>query len=281
MDDKILSAKDCGSCTESVCINASQVYDSCRAKECLENLHLCFTPECQSIINSASKVSAEKAEVIWVYSDVEPLNFHKGYYTVTLKFFFRVELNAYTGLRRPVRVDGLASYEKKVVLFGSEGEAKIFQSKYKEDSFDIATWKKTNMPNAVVEVVDPIVLDTLMLSCGDAIPTASIDVTSVPECVHRIFDSEVMPAPEGRQVYVTLGLFMMIRLEREVQINVPAASFCIPDGTCRTGENPGAPCDMFDDICFPIDEFFPPRKCDKPCSCDEEKKDEATSEESE
>lgn len=269
MDSKILSAKDCGSCTENVCINASQIYDSCRAKECLENLHVYFSAEAQSIIDSASKITAEKAEVIWIFSDVEPLNFRKGYYSVNLKFFFKIEFNAYTGLIRPVKTDGLACYEKKVVLFGSEGEAKIFQSKYKEDSFDIASWKKTNMPTAVTSVVDPIVLDTLVVPSGETIPTSSYDAAVIPECVHKVFESPVIVSPEGRQIYVTLGLFMMSRLEREVQITVPAASFCIPDGTCHASEDPGAPCDLFDELTFPVEEFFPPRKCSSPSCCDD------------
>lgn len=150
MDNTILSAAECDDCTKNVCINASQIYDSCRAKECLESLRVYFTPEGQNAIDCASKVAVDKAEVIWIYSDVESLPFHKGYYSVDLKFFFRVEVNAYTGMRRPTVVDGLTCFEKKIVLFGSEGEAKIFQSKYKEDSFDAATWKKTNMPNAVI-----------------------------------------------------------------------------------------------------------------------------------
>lgn len=269
MDDKILSSRDCGSCTESVCINASQIYDSCRAKECLENLHVYFCPEAQSIIDNATKVTAERAEVIWIYSDVESLPFHRGYYTINLKFFFRIEVNAYTGLRRPVTVDGLASYEKKIVLFGSEGEAKIFQSKYKEDSFDIATWKKTNMPNAIVEVVDPIVLDTVTALPDDCHACDCLDLGSVPECVHRIFDSPIVANQDCRQVFVTLGLFMMIRLEREVQITVPASTFCVPDSTCRSADGPGSPCDMFEDLCFPVDEFFPPRAFEA-SSCSEE-----------
>ncbi len=271
MDDKILSATECNPCTENVCISASRIYDSCRAKECLENLRVYFTQENQNIINSATKISAEKAEVIWIFSDVESLPYHKGYYTVDLKFFFKIEVNAYTGLSRPVTIDGLAYYEKKVVLFGSVGEAKIFQSKYKEDSFDIATWKKTNMPNAVAEVVDPLVLDTLVLS-DECIPDCDLDIATLPQCVHRIFDHSLTNNSTGKNVYVTLGIFLLIRLEREVQISVPASSFCIPDDQCHGGviPTPTNPCDMFRDMDFPIDEFFPPVICDTPeqeCNC--------------
>lgn len=275
MDDKILSAKDVKGCTEDVCITADQIYDSCRSKECIENLHVYFSPENQSVIDSASKITAESAEVIWVYSDVEPLNFHKGYYTVNMRFYFRIVLNAYTGSKCPVRVDGLAAYEKKTVLFGSEGEAKIFRSEYKEDSFDIASWKKTNLPTAVVSVVDPIVLDTLTVSPCENVCSSSMDISLVPECVHKIFETPVASSPESRQVYVTLGLFMMVRLEREVGLTVPAASFCVPDGTCRAGEEPGAPCDLFDEIAFPVDEFFPPRKSSSPCLCSDKDSSEA------
>ncbi len=268
MDDKILSARECRSCTEEVCINASQIYDSCRAKECLENLHVFFSAEAQSVVDSASKVSAENAEVIWVNSEVEPLSFHKGYYTVNLRFFFRVEFNAYTGLRCPVRIDGLATYEKKVVLFGSEGSSKLFRSGLNLDTLDLASWKKANLPSSVVSAVDPIVLDTLMLAPGDPACSASLDIASVPECIHKVFDSPIVPSPESRQIFVTLGLFLMVRLEREVQLTVPAASFCIPDGSYSASEEPGAPCDVFDEIAFPFGEFFPPAKNSSSSGCD-------------
>ncbi|MBQ2663443.1 MAG: hypothetical protein IJG16_04765, partial [Clostridia bacterium] len=49
---------------------------------------------------------------------------------------------------------GLAAFDKKVILFGSEGNAKIFESKYREEAFDAQLWKKTNLPHAVVEVCE-------------------------------------------------------------------------------------------------------------------------------
>ena len=88
------------------------------------------------------------------FSDIEAVPFNRGYYSVDLKYFFRITLAVFTGVGRPCEVEGLATFDKKVILFGSEGNAKIFQSKYKEDAFDAQLWKKTNMPNAIVEVVD-------------------------------------------------------------------------------------------------------------------------------
>ena len=84
-------------------------------------------------------------------TDVEPVPFNRGFYSIDLKYFFRITLSVYTGVGRPTEVEGLATFDKKVILFGSEGNAKIFKSKYKEDAFDPQLWRKTNMPSAVVE----------------------------------------------------------------------------------------------------------------------------------
>ena len=47
-------------------------------------------------------------------------------------------------------------------------------------------------------------------------------------------------------------------LERNVQILVPACNYCVPTKECivSTEDNP---CDIFNSIEFPTDEFFPPQ----------------------
>ena len=87
-------------------------------------------------------------------SDIEAVPFNRGFYSIDLKYFFRVKLAVFTGANRPSTVEGLATFDKKVILFGSEGNAKIFESRYTENAFDPQLWRKTNMPHAVVEVVD-------------------------------------------------------------------------------------------------------------------------------
>ena len=143
---------------EAVCIHTDKVYDSCRDKDCLENIRVYLTASGQSVVDRAINVKCTKAEIIWVFSDIEAVPFNRGFYSVDLKYFFRVTLAVFTGIGRPTEVEGLATFNKKVILFGSEGNAKVFASKYKEDAFDPQLWRKTNMPNAVVEVVDPIAL---------------------------------------------------------------------------------------------------------------------------
>lgn len=139
---------------EAVCVHTDKIYDSCRDKDCLENVRVYLTSCGQDIVDRAINVKCTKAEVIWVFTDIEAVPFNRGFYSVDLKYFFKVTLAVFTGVGRPTEVEGLATFDKKVILFGSEGNAKVFESKYKEDAFDPQLWRKTNMPHAVVEVAD-------------------------------------------------------------------------------------------------------------------------------
>ncbi len=249
---------------EAVCIHTDKVYDSCRDKDCLENIRVYLTAHGQSVVDRAISVKCTKAEIIWVFSDIEAVPFNRGFYSVDLKYFFRITLAVSTGLGRPTEVEGLATFDKKVILFGSEGTAKVFASKYKEDAFDPQLWRKTNMPNAVVEVVDPIALGAKVVDVNDKCCNCcddEFDLASVPESVCRVFDDSLILGGEQKRVYVSIGIFSIVKLERKVQLLIPAYDFCIPEKEC-IGATDDNPCELFDRICFPVDEFFPPEKCD-------------------
>ena len=70
-------------------------------------------------------------------------------------------------------------------------------------------------------------------------------------------------------VFVTLGLFTVIQLVRNVQMLIPVYDFCIPEKQCDCTTD--TPCDVFRKIQFPTDDFFPPRPCheDDDCDCDD------------
>ena len=260
-----MSERNCtpenGNFREAVCIHTDKVYDSCRDKDCLENIRVYLTACGQDIVDRAINVKCTKAEIIWVFSDIEPVPFNRGFYSVDLKYFFKITLAVFTGLSRPTEVEGLATFDKKVILFGSEGNAKVFASKYKQDAFDPQMWRKTNMPTAVVEVVDPITLGAKLVDvnnnnccCDD-----DCDLASIPESVSRVFDDSLILGGEQKRVYVSIGIFSIIRLERRVMLLIPAYDFCVPQKEC-VGATDDNPCDLFDRISFPVDEFFPPER---------------------
>ena len=64
-----------------------------------------------------------------------------------------------------------------------------------------------------------------------------------------------------RRVNVTLGMFTVVQLVRNVQMLMPVYDFCVPNKECVSSTDD--PCEVFNRIQFPIDEFFPPRElCD-------------------
>jgi len=249
--------------SDGVCIHTDQVYDSCRERDCLEDLQVILTRCSQEIINQAISVKVTGAEVIWVYTDLEPVPFNRGYFTVDIKYFFRVTLEVFTGVGRPREIEGLATFDKKVILFGSEGNSKVFSSKYDPGNQMPNVWEKNNLPKAVVEVVDPIALNAKLVdsttdNCGCGC-NCCCDISSIPDNICRCFDDDLVLGDNTRHVLVTLGLFTVIKIERNVQLRIPAIDFCVPTRECiaATDENP---CELFNSLKFPLDEFFPPQK---------------------
>lgn len=251
----------CSDIKDSVCIHTDKVYDSCKDKDCIEDARVFFTACDQETIDRAVNIKCRKAEIIWVFSDVEPVPFNGGYYTVDLKFFFKITLDVFLGVGKPTKIEGLATFDKKVILYGSEGNAKVFESKYSYDSFDEQLWQKTNMPKAVVEVAAPIALSAKVVDINDKICCCSddIDFSTVPDCVCRVFESPLVLGGERKRVFVTIGVFSIVRIERSVQLLIPAYDFCIPEKEC-VGVREDSPCEIFERIDFPFEEFFPPEK---------------------
>jgi len=197
---------------------------------------------------------------------VEPVQFNQGYYTIDIRFYFRISLDVYTDITRPKRVEGIAVYDKKIALFGSEGKSKVFRSSFNLDAPDKQIKESTNLPKAVVEVVDPIALDArLVEKCSDNICNNCCDINSIPECICNCLEGVLSQSDTERRVYVTLGLFTITKLERNVQLLIPVYDFCIPTDECVSA-SPGNPCELFDQIQFPVDEFFPPQKHDFFCN---------------
>ena len=258
MNERVTSAEvqGNGQPCDSVCIQTNQIYDSCKEKDCLTDLNLLFTRCDQELINRAINVKCRKSEIIWVYTDVEAVPFNKGFFTVDIKYFFKITLDVFTGVSTPTQVEALATFDKKVILFGSEGNARIFSSKYRPDESDTQLVTKTNLPKATVEVVDPICLGAkLVEKCN----CCCVDPCNIPQFICGCFHDELVSCDDNKAVQVSLGLFTIVRLERPSQLLIPSYDFCIPQKECVSASDDD-PCELFDKISFPFDEFFPPQR---------------------
>ena len=148
------------------------------------------------------------------------------------------------------------SIEKKLVLYGSEGNVKVFSS---EMPFG-GNGNVSDSPRAVVQAVTPIVLSSRISDCCEC-DCGGCEL-NFPECVANCFCGNFVVPNCGRKVLITLGLFTIVQLERRVQMLIPAYDFCIPGKECVTTTDD--PCEVFKHIKFPTNEFFPPeynKKC--------------------
>jgi len=259
MTDKL--SPDNAPIREAVSIHTRKIYDSCRDKDCIEDLRVYLTRESQRIVDGAVSVRARSAKLLYADIDVEEVTFNRGYYTIDVRYYYRVLGEAYTVINKPVEISGLAVFDKRVILFGSEGNAKIFTSKTVLGGDDFCELAYNNLPTAVVEAVDPIVLGMKLVDVCDN--CCEFGVSEVPEQISDNFGGDLAFDNPNRRVYVTLGQFSIIRLERDTQLLMPSYDYYMPDKECL-GSGDDDACTLFSRIHFPVEEFFPPDTLDAP-----------------
>ncbi len=285
----LISERDLCKIREAVCIQVEKIYDSCKEKDCIEDARVFFKkPEKVNwIICHAINVKARNAEVVKVFSDVEEVPFKRGFFTVDIKFFIKVTLDFFVhkhnGGIKIITVPGIVMFDKKVILFGSEGNVKIFKSRFVDKGLDNqgdSALQQDNLPISKVEVAEPITLgarlvDVLENTCDDSCER------NVPNTVSDLIDEIDFDETDlvtdntrhlsvTRQVVATIGLFSIIKLARFVQLLIPAFDFCVPNKQCVAATEEDA-CGLFDTIDFPVDEFFPPQKMDFPGALEDER----------
>ena len=248
----------CGS-QQSMSIHTRKITDSCRDKDCIEDLRVYLTTGSQAQLDAAPNARIRCAELITTRVDVEKAAFDGHHYCVNVTFFYRILADAMVGGRRPTTLYGLATFSKRAVLCGEDSRAHIYRSDRRTGT------DGADLPVAVVEVLDPMVLDSKVKKVCDCGCDAHCQI---PEDICGYFDEELVLSGEQHRLFVTLGQFSIIRLERDVQIVVPVVSYSVPSKQCC--DTPGCaedPCEMFSRIPFP-EEQFSPKDCDEQgCQC--------------
>ena len=233
--------------TDSVNIQTDKIMDACRDKDCIDDLRVYPTVSSQPVIDSAFSVRPDSASLIYAEVNVDAISFNRGFYTVDVTYFYLVTGETFPG-GTPVR--GLAVFDKRVILYGSEGSVKRFSSQSRMAT-DIVT--EPAGPLAVVDAVDPIALSLRIGESGDG---DDPEKRSIPQEIIDAIGEELNLTGAGKRLYVTLGQFSMIRLERSVPLSLQAENY-LPENECA-GSGGDDPCTMFSRVRFPVEEFFPP-----------------------
>lgn len=251
-----------GDFREAVCIDGGRVYDSCCARDCLEDLRVYFSPEDQATVDTATNIRCRGAEVSNVFIDLESVNLNKGFYSCDITFYFLVTFSVTAaGATTPTEIQGIATFNKRVILYGSEGNVRTF-SNLTTEAGGCTPSDLNTLPKCVVQTVDPVTL-----GCRFVEYTGTGDVAMIPQCVLDLIGGEIgtPTATDGMVALVTLGLFSVVQLIRNVQMLIPVYDFCIPEQKCSAVTD--NPCEIFSRLEFPTDDFFPPRleDCDPDC----------------
>jgi hypothetical protein len=145
---------------DSISIHTRKITDSCRDKDCIEDLRVYLTTGSQALLDTATCAKVRCAELIYAQIEVEPVAFDRNHYCIEVNFFYRILADAVVGNARPTTLYGLATFSKRAVLCGEESKAHIFTSDTRLCAQDGVTRYSTNLPTAVVEVLDPMVLSS-------------------------------------------------------------------------------------------------------------------------
>ena len=142
------------SCKGTVSIETNRILDSCRDRDCYEDIKVILTDFGQDIIQNTTSVRVKDACIAWTNIIIEPIRFNRGFYAVNIKFYVKLCFEACVGNGRSQEFDGIAVLEKRVVLYGSESNVSIFKSS--PDATDYCATPELccagkNVPIAVIE----------------------------------------------------------------------------------------------------------------------------------
>ena len=260
--DTVRGRGDC--MPQPLSIHTRKITDACRDKDCIEDLRVYLTKSSQCVLDQATTVRVRCADLLHAYIDVEQVAFDRDHYCVDVTFFYRIVADAMVSSCRPTTLCGLATFSKRAVLCGEDSRAHIFTSDTQLQGADGASALSFNRPTAVVEVLDPMVLSSKVTELCDC--QCQELAAQIPECVQQMFDEELVTAQQQRRLFVTLGQFSIIRLERDAQVVVEVLDYAIPVKECSdTAGCAEDPCEMFSRIPFPVQQFSPTGCDGEPC----------------
>ncbi|MBR6425484.1 MAG: hypothetical protein IKS29_05985 [Oscillospiraceae bacterium] len=230
-------------------LHTGKVVDSCLDKDCIEDIRVYLTEESQAALEQSTSTKARSAELLNVFLDVQPVTFHKGYYSVDISYYYKVIADAVIGGTKPVTIYGLALFAKRIVLSGGAERARVFSSRAGRDL------NGSPLPEAVVEAVDPVLLSARVVDVGESAQAQEISL--IPDSVRASFDDTLVFSGEKRRLYVTLGQFSIVRMEREAPVMVQSLDYELPDR--EYSDDPGTeetPYEAFGKLPFPSEAFY-------------------------
>ena len=139
---------------QAMSVHTRKITDSCRDKDCIEDLRVYLTTGSQAILDACIGAKVRCAELLYAGIEVEPVAFDRNHYCIDVTFYYQILADATVGNNRPATLNGLAVFSKRAVLCGEDSRAHIFRSDTTIGGMDGVTRRYTNRPTAVVDIAD-------------------------------------------------------------------------------------------------------------------------------
>lgn len=246
-----------GSTRDTVCIDVNRVLDSCRDRDCYENVQVFLTNFGNEIIERTGNIRVKDSCIAWSNITVDPIAFNKGFYSVNIRLYIKITFEACLAPGRVQEFDGVAVVDKNVILYGGESHLNVFKSNgtngFCEGPTDLCCCEG-NVPTAVVEVVDPVILNAKIIEKrNDHHCHCCCSCADIPESVTRNVNG-MLTDECNRYLVVSIGIFSVIRIVRPAQYLIHGTEYTVPDKECLS-RSEEKPCDIFKCMEFPTDAF--------------------------
>ena len=246
------------SAKETVCIEGNRVLDSCRDRDCYENVQVFLTGYGNEIIERTGNIRVKNSCIAWSNITVDPIAFNRGFYSVNTRLYIRITFEGCIAPGRIQEFDGIAVVDKNVILFGGESNLNVFRSNGTSGFCEMPTevcCSEGTVPTAVVEIVDPIILNAKIMEKRHdrPKPCCCCSCDDIPEGVTRNINGTLND--DGcRYLVASIGIFSVIRIVRPAQFIIQATEYTVPDKECLS-HSEESPCDIFKCMAFPTEEF--------------------------
>ena len=244
---------------ETVCIETNRILDSCRDRDCFENAKVFLTDFGKEIVEHTTAIRVKKACIAETQISLDPVQFNRGFYSVNIRYYVKLVFEACIGNGRSQEFEGVAVLDKKVILYGGDCNVSIFRTGGDASDFCAQVkpcCKENNLPSAVVEVVEPIVLGVGVFETPNECCCCCCCAHDIPETIASTLNGNIYGDDDDDRRYlaVSVGIFSIVRIVRPGQFIISATEYVIPDKECISPSNDD-PCSVFKSMAFPISEF--------------------------
>ena len=90
------------------------------------------------------------------------------------------------------------------------------------------------------------------------------EYAEIPAAICNCIDGDVIMNGNNARLYISFGIFSVIRIVRPAQLLIQATDYSVPDKECAPATSDENPCALFRTMAFPVNQFKISGTCPQP-----------------